>query len=223
MGEIFNKIKDLHAALPQGVTLVAVSKFHPVEKLLEAYDAGQRHFGESRVQELEQKVPQMPEDVTWHFIGHLQSNKVKKLVRCAQVIQSVDSLKILHEIDKEAAKQGREISVMLQVHVAQEETKFGFASDEIVSLSKEGAFEGLQAVRIVGVMAMATNTEDEAVVKQDFERARDVFEELEKGEFAGRSEFSELSMGMSDDYAWAIERGSTVVRIGSSIFGPREY
>lgn len=209
--------------LPANVRLVAVSKFHPVEKLMEAYSAGQRIFGESRVQELVQKAQEMPADVQWHFIGHLQTNKVRALLPHVSLIHSVDSERLLDCIDKEAERIGRTVDVLLQIHVAQEEAKFGFTLDEITQLANSGKLTAMSHVRVVGVMAMATNTDDDAEIRREFAEAHHVFYTLKDGCFFGDEHFCELSMGMSDDYRLAIAEGATMVRIGTTIFGAREY
>lgn len=209
--------------LPANVRLVAVSKFHPVEKLMEAYSAGQRIFGESRVQELVQKAQEMPADVQWHFIGHLQTNKVRALLPHVSLIHSVDSERLLDCIDKEAERIGRTVDVLLQIHVAQEEAKFGFTLQEITQLANGGKLTAMSHVRVVGVMAMATNTDDDAEIRREFAEAHHVFYTLKDGCFFGDEHFCELSMGMSDDYRLAIAEGSTIVRIGTTIFGAREY
>lgn len=209
--------------LPANVRLVAVSKFHPVEKLMEAYSAGQRIFGESRVQELVQKAQEMPADVQWHFIGHLQTNKVRALLPHVSLIHSVDSERLLDCIDKEAEHIGRTVDVLLQIHVAQEEAKFGFTLQEITQLANSGKLTAMSHVRVVGVMAMATNTDDDAEIRREFAEAHHVFYTLKDGCFFGDEHFCELSMGMSDDYRLAIAEGSTMVRIGTTIFGAREY
>lgn len=209
--------------LPANVRLVAVSKFHPVEKLMEAYSAGQRIFGESRVQELVQKAQEMPADVQWHFIGHLQTNKVRALLPHVSLIHSVDSERLLDCIDKEAERIGRTVEVLLQIHVAQEEAKFGFTLQEITQLANSGKLTAMSHVRVVGVMAMATNTDDDAEIRREFAEAHHVFYTLKDGCFFGDEHFCELSMGMSDDYRLAIAEGSTMVRIGTTIFGAREY
>ena len=209
--------------LPANVRLVAVSKFHPVEKLMEAYSAGQRIFGESRVQELVQKAQEMPADVQWHFIGHLQTNKVRALLPHVSLIHSVDSERLLDCIDKEAERIGRTVDVLLQIHVAQEEAKFGFTLQEITQLANSGKLTAMSHVRVVGVMAMATNPDDDAEIRREFAEAHHVFYTLKDGCFFGDEHFCELSMGMSDDYRLAIAEGSTMVRIGTTIFGAREY
>ena len=209
--------------LPANVRLVAVSKFHPLEKLMEAYSAGQRIFGESRVQELVQKAQEMPADVQWHFIGHLQTNKVRALLPHVSLIHSVDSERLLDCIDKEAERIGRTVDVLLQIHVAQEEAKFGFTLQEITQLANSSKLTAMSHVRVVGVMAMATNTDDDAEIRREFAEAHHVFYTLKDGCFFGDEHFCELSMGMSDDYRLAIAEGSTMVRIGTTIFGAREY
>lgn len=217
---VASKIKEYKSALPESVTLVAVSKFHPVEAIVEAYEAGQRIFGESRVQELTAKYAALPKDIQWHMIGHLQTNKVRAIAPFVSLIQSVDSPRLLECIDKEAARCGRVIDCLLEVHVAREQTKSGWAADELIEYLQSGALRELKNVRIRGIMGMATYTDDQAVVRADFERIAAI-----KGQISPM--FSELfdiiSMGMSDDYPIAVDCGSTMVRIGSSIFGERNY
>lgn len=215
-------LQTIKATLPQGVELVAVSKFHPVEKLREAYDAGQRVFGESRVQELTAKIPQMPDDVRWHFIGHLQTNKVKPLIGHVSLIESVDSEKLLSLIDRLSAEAGVVTRVLMQVHVAREETKFGFSPDELVAYFAGRKFEQLKATHICGVMGMASNTDDRERVAADFAAIADTRRRILKAAPDLRG-FDTLSMGMSDDYPMAIAAGSTIIRIGTAIFGHREY
>ena len=217
---ISTKIEELHASLPQGVTLVAVSKFHPVEALKEAYEAGQRVFGESRVQELLVKYEALPKDIEWQMIGHLQTNKVRQIVPFVSLIQSVDSVRLAECINREAERIGRVVDVLLEIHVAQEESKTGWRYDELVEYLQSGAFTELKNIRVRGVMGMATNTDDEEVIRRDFERLADCKAKL--APHFGEA-FDTLSMGMSDDYELAIECGSTMVRIGSSIFGERNY
>ena len=220
---VASEIERFTDELPANVRLVAVSKFHPVEKLMEAYSAGQRIFGESRAQELVQKAQEMPADVQWHFIGHLQTNKVRALLPHVSLIHSVDSERLLDCIDKEAERIGRTVDVLLQIHVAQEEAKFGFTLQEITQLANSGKLTAMSHVRVVGVMAMATNTDDDAEIRREFAEAHHVFYTLREGCFFGDEHFCELSMGMSDDYRLAIAEGSTMVRIGTTIFGAREY
>lgn len=212
------KIEQLHASLPQGVKLVAVSKFHPVESLMEAYEAGQRIFGESRVQELLVKHEALPKDIEWQMIGHLQTNKVRQIVPFVSLIQSVDSVRLIECINREAERVDRVVDILLEIHVAQEESKTGWQYDELVHYLQSGALAELKNIRVRGVMGMATNTDDEEVIRHDFERLAACKNELSQhfGE-----DFDTLSMGMSDDYELAIECGSTMVRIGSSIFGER--
>ena len=220
IAENLNKVKE---TLHPGVELVAVSKFHPVEALQEAYDAGQRVFGESHVQELVAKQEVLPKDIVGHFIGHLQPNKVKYMAPFVSLIHAVDSVKLLKEIDKQAQKCERVIEVLLQVHVAAEETKFGFLPDELMAMLEAGEWRDMAHVRIVGLMAMATNTDDEVRIASDFECVRQLFGKVKERFFADLPTFQELSMGMSGDYLIAQEHGSTMVRVGSMIFGERHY
>ena len=215
-----NQIKRLHAALPEGVKLLAVSKFHPVEAIKEAYAAGQRAFGESRPQELKQKYELLPHDIEWHMIGHLQTNKVKYIAPFVHLIESLDSERLAEEIERQAAKCNRVIDCLLEIHVTEEESKSGWDYAELLAFVKRGGFALLPHIRLRGVMGMATFTDDESVVRADFERLASCKKEL--AEYFGE-EFDILSMGMSDDYPIAIEYGSTEVRIGSTIFGVREY
>ena len=220
---IADNITRLHSELPAGVKLVAVSKFHPVERLMEAYEAGQRIFGENRAQELVAKAPQMPDDVQWHFIGKLQTNKVRMIMPHVSMIQSIDSLKLLALVDKEAARIDRIVDVLLQLHVAQEETKSGFTVDELLEVATAGQLQGFEHVRLRGVMGMASLTDDQEQVRREFARIKSTFETLRSGVLASCECFTEVSMGMSDDWPQAVEEGSTMVRIGTDIFGPREY
>ncbi len=223
MSVISDQIKIITETLPDGVELVAVSKFHPVEALKEAYDAGQRIFGESRVQEISQKRLLMPDDVQWHFIGHLQTNKVRQLVPYVSLIHSVDSIKLLESINAESARIGKVVDVLLQLHVAQEETKFGFTCEDCVDMVDKGVLDRLPNVRVCGVMGMATNTDDMGKVREEFKSIKNVFDTLKQRYFADKPYFKEISMGMSDDYHIAMEEGSTLVRIGTTIFGSRGY
>ena len=217
---ITSKISQIRATLPADVTLVAVSKFHPVEAINEAYAAGQRVFGESRVQELTAKYEQLPKDIEWQMIGHLQTNKVRAIAPFISLIQSVDSQRLLECIDREAERCGRVIDCLLEVHVTAEESKSGWDVDSLRDYLASGTISELKSVRIRGVMGMATFTEDMTVVRADFERIAAIKRELEP---LFDSSFDILSMGMSDDYPLAVECGSTMVRIGSSIFGSRQY
>lgn len=222
MGHIADTIHELHSRLPRGVELVAVSKFHPVEALREAYGAGQRIFGESRVQELCDKIPQMPSDVRWHFIGHLQTNKVKQLIGRTAMIESVDSERLLELIDRLSDEHGVTTNVLMQVHVAAEETKFGFSPDELLEYFRDRRFEHLRATHICGVMGMATNTDDADRIRADFHAIATLRRQIADmcPDLRG---FDTVSMGMSDDYPLAIEEGSTLIRIGTAIFGARQY
>ncbi len=223
MGSVAENIARVRGGLPAGVGLTAVSKFHPVEKLMEAYEAGQRVFGESRVQELLTKVAAMPEDVEWHFIGHLQTNKVRQLVGKVSMIESVDSVRLLGLIDAESVRAGVESRVLMQVHVAREETKFGFDCDELLDFFRSGGHRGLAATQICGVMGMASNTDDAERVSADFGRIAEAFSSVRSLCGDELPYFTELSMGMSHDYPEAVRHGSTMVRVGSAIFGDREY
>lgn len=215
---VSSRLSEIRATLPEGVTLVAVSKFHPAEAVMEAYGAGQRVFGESRVQELVAKYEALPKDIEWQMIGHLQTNKVRAIVPFVSLVQSVDSARLLECIDREAARCGRTIDCLLEIHVAQEETKSGWDYEELKVYLQSDAFAQLHNIRIRGIMGMATNTDDAAVVRSDFERLAAIKDELVPmfGAY-----FDILSMGMSDDYPIAVDCGSTMVRIGSSIFGAR--
>ena len=220
---IAENITQIKAQLPEGVSLVAVSKYHPVKQLQEAYAAGQRIFGESHAQELVAKAPLMPDDVQWHFIGHLQRNKVRLIMPIVSLIHSVDSIRLLSTIDKEAARIGRTVDVLLQLHVAQEEAKSGFAVEELMQLAENGEFQPFKHVRYRGLMAMATFTTDTALIASEFARVASTYATLlEKQIFPG-ADFNQLSMGMSDDWHIAVEHGATLVRIGTQIFGPRQY
>lgn len=220
---IKNNLLEVKAEIPQGVELVAISKYHPVEALQEAYDAGQRIFGESHVQELVGKEVVLPKDIIWHFIGHLQTNKVKYIAPFISLIHAVDTMKLLKEIDKQAEKAGRKINCLLQMHIAQEETKFGFAPDELKEMLAAGEWRQYEHVNIVGLMCMATNTDDDNQIRNEFHFARTIFDEVKKTYFEEDSLFKELSMGMSSDYPIAIQEGCTMVRVGSKIFGNRVY
>ncbi len=225
--DIAAKIDAIKATLPEGVELVAVSKFHPLESILEAYQGGQRLFGESRVQELQAKIASLPADgytdLRWHFIGHLQTNKVRQLLRLRPaLIESVDSERLLAAIDKEAAAQGFVQPVLLQVHVAREETKTGLSADEFKAFFRDRRFETLKATHICGIMGMASNTDDCERVRADFREIRSLFD-FALTECPDLRGFSEVSMGMSGDYPLAVEEGATMVRVGSAIFGERFY
>ncbi|NOQ72594.1 MAG: YggS family pyridoxal phosphate-dependent enzyme [Crocinitomix sp.] len=218
---IEENLKNIRSTMPEGVTLVAVSKTKPIPMLQEAYDAGQRHFGENRVQELEEKNATMPNDIHWHMIGHLQSKKVKKIAPFVHLIHGVDSFKLLQEINKQALNNNRTIDCLLQFHIAQEATKFGFSVEEVQSLLKSDEFVTLKNVRILGVMGMATFTDNEEQVRAEFSVLKAYFDQLKTDFSAELPHFSVISMGMSGDYKIAIQEGSTMVRVGSSIFGSR--
>ena len=223
MTEIEQNLARIRSTLLEGVELVAVSKFHPAEAIREAYDAGQRLFGESRVQELQTKVPVLPVDISWHFIGHLQTNKVRPLLRLRPaMIESVDSQRLLDAIDAEAERQGIVQRVLMQVHVAREETKFGFWPEELLDYFRARKFENLTNTHICGVMGMASNTDDEQRVSEDFAAIAKVYGDILElcPDLRG---FDTLSMGMSGDWPMAVEQGSNMVRIGTAIFGEREY
>ena len=221
------KVKEsLHAVLshlPEGVRLVAISKFHPNEYIEAAYEEGQRIFGESHEQELRGKVETLPKDIQWHFIGHLQTNKVKYIAPYITMIEAVDSFKLLREIDKEAAKNERVIDVLLELHIAEEETKYGLTPDACRQLLADGAWRDLKHVRICGLMMMASYVDDEQQIRSEFRIAHNLFDELKAKYFADSPWFCERSWGMSHDYLIAIEEGSTMVRVGTTIFGPRVY
>lgn len=223
MSTIAENIRKIRESLPEGVTLVAVSKFHPAEAIQEAYNAGQRNFGESRVQELAAKVPQLPGDISWHFIGHLQTNKVKQLLQLRPaLIESVDTERLLDVIDREAVKLGVTARVLMQLHVAREETKFGFSPDELMQYFADRRFERLQATHICGVMGMASNTDDQARIADDFNLIASTFRDI-CAQCPDLRGFDTVSMGMSHDYPLAVDCGSTMVRVGTAIFGERQY
>ena len=216
-------ITKINSELPEQVKLVAVSKFHPIESIQAAYEVGQRIFGESRAQELQVKQPALPQDIQWHFIGHLQPNKVKYIAPYVSLIHAVDNYKLLAEIDKQAKKNNRVIRVLLQLHVAQEESKFGFTIDECRNFLSEGEWKKLKNVQIAGVMCMASNTDDKKQIHTEFRTAYHFYQEAKEKFFANDDAFCERSWGMSHDYPIAIEEGCTMVRIGSMIFGERIY
>jgi pyridoxal phosphate enzyme (YggS family) len=217
------KINNIQKTLPAGVRLVAVSKYHPASLIQEAYDAGQRIFGESHVQELVAKHDALPKDIEWHFIGHLQTNKVKYIAPFVSLIHAVDSERLLIEIDKQAKRSGRTIPILLQVHVAKETTKFGFTPDELLNFMENGDWRQYTNIRFSGIMCMATNTDDEALIVSEFDQAKTLFHRIKEKYFSDSDTFNECSWGMSGDYPIAIEHGSTLIRIGSMIFGERTY
>jgi pyridoxal phosphate enzyme (YggS family) len=219
---ITNNIKALKEEIEIANTkLVAVSKTKPVEDLQEAYDAGQRIFGENQVQEMVEKYEKLPKDIEWHLIGHLQTNKVKYIAPFIHLIHSVDSLKLLTEINKQALKNDRVIDCLLQIYIADEETKYGLGFDEAIELLESQEFTELKNVRIVGLMGIATNTENLKLVKEEFYELKTLFDGIKVSYFRNQDYFKEISMGMSSDYKVAMEQGSTLVRIGSDIFGQR--
>lgn len=221
--DIKENLYKIKAELPDGVRLVAVSKTHPAEMLQEAYDAGQRLFGENKVQEMTAKSRQLPQDIEWHFIGHVQRNKIHLMAPFVSVIQGVDSFESLAEIDRQAARFSRHITCYLQLHIAQEETKFGFSPDECTAMLEKGEWKNLEHITIGGLMGMATNTGDEAQVVGEFQRLRNLFDTYKGKYFGNYPEFNTVSAGMSGDYRLAVSAGSNMVRIGSSIFGERFY
>lgn len=220
--DIAPRLERIKATIPAGVTLVAVSKFHPAETLMEAYQAGQRVFAESRVQELLPKIQALPADIQWHFIGHLQTNKVKQLVGKVALIESVDSQRLLDLIDKESAAQGTVTRVLLEAHVAREETKTGWSPEHLLDYFDNHRYRNLKATHLCGLMGMATNTTDEGLIAADFEKISALARTI-RGRCPDLTGFDILSMGMSDDYPLAIRHGSTMVRIGTAIFGARQY
>lgn len=223
MNDIRKNILSVRSELTEGVRLVAVSKFHPVEDLQSAYDTGQRIFGESHAQEVMAKESVLPKDIEWHFIGHLQTNKIKYIAPFISLIHSVDSLKLLKEIDKHAKKNGRVINCLLQIHIAQEDTKFGLTEEELTCLLESEEYRALSNIRVDGLMCMATNTDDEGLIRQEFKQVKQIFNKIKEKYFPESEHFCELSMGMSDDYHIAMQEGSTLVRVGSKIFGMRNY
>lgn len=223
MTDVERNLKGVLADLPNGVRLVAVSKFHPASAIEEAYRAGQRIFGESREQELSEKHQVLPKDIEWHFIGHLQTNKVKYIAPFISLIHAVDTFKLLSEIDKQAAKNGRIIPCLLEIHIAREESKYGFTFDSCREMLAQGAWKELKHIAISGVMGMATNTDDTVEIEREFCSLKSFFDELKAEYFSTSDTFREISMGMSHDYLSAIGCGSTMVRVGSKIFGERVY
>jgi pyridoxal phosphate enzyme (YggS family) len=221
--DVAGNLKKVLADLPEGVRLVAISKFHPKEYVEAAYNAGQRVFGESHEQEIKEKVEQLPKDIEWHFIGHLQTNKVKYIAPYISMIEAVDSMKLMKEINKQAAKHNRVIDILLELHIAEEESKYGFTLEACREMLQAGEWRELHNVRICGVMMMASNVPDEAQIRKEMTRAWDFFNELKRDYFADAPWFKERSWGMSHDYKIAVECHSTMVRVGTAIFGPRVY
>jgi len=223
MYDVKGHLHQVLASLPKDVQLVAVSKYHPNEYIEAAYAEGQRIFGESHEQELARKVESLPKDIHWHFIGHLQTNKVKYIAPYIDMIEAVDSLKLLREIEKQAAKNQRVIRVLLELHIAEEETKYGFSLDDCRMLLKSGEWREMQHVKICGLMMMASYTDNQEQIRREMMMASDFFDEVKAEFFADDADFCERSWGMSHDYPIAVECRSTMVRIGTSIFGPRVY
>lgn len=221
--DVAGKLREVKSNIPEGVTLVAVSKFHPNEYIEAAYAEGQRVFGESHEQELSKKYDTLPKDIQWHFIGHLQTNKVKYIAPYISMVDAVDSLKLLKEINKQAAKHGRVIDVLLELHIAQEATKYGLTIDACRQLLDDGEWRNLNNVRICGLMMMASNTDDVNQIRSEFMQAADFFDEVKAKYFADSADFCQRSWGMSHDYKIAVECRSTMVRVGTTIFGPRVY
>ena len=221
--DVAGKLREVKSNIPEGVTLVAVSKFHPNEYIEAAYAEGQRVFGESHEQELSKKYDTLPKDIQWHFIGHLQTNKVKYIAPYISMVDAVDSLKLLKEINKQAAKHDRVIDVLLELHIAQEATKYGLTIDACRQLLDDGEWRNLNNVRICGLMMMASNTDDENQIHSEFMQAADFFDEVKAKYFADSAAFCQRSWGMSHDYKIAVECRSTMVRVGTTIFGPRVY
>jgi pyridoxal phosphate enzyme (YggS family) len=220
---IKNNINNLRQGLPAECKLIVVSKTHPLEKIQEAYNAGQRIFGENKVQELTPKYNALPKDIEWHMIGHMQTNKVKYIAPFIHLIHSVDSYSVLEEINKQATKANRKISCLLQIHIAKEESKFGFSEAEVLTLIDSGAFKKLENIAIMGLMGMATFTSDTDQVRREFRGLKHFFDKLKSSILPDTIRMQELSMGMSADYQIAAEEGSTMIRVGSAIFGERHY
>ena len=220
---IQQNIEEIRKHIPTHVQLVCVSKFHPNEAVMEAYNCGERVFGESKVQEMCGKHESLPNDISWHFIGHLQTNKIKFIVPFVDLIHGVDSYKLLEEINKLALKAGKTVNCLLQIHIAREETKFGFSEEELIESMSDGKWKELSGINICGLMGMATYTDNREQIRNELKGLKVLFDQVKNQYFKDVTSFSELSMGMSDDYQIAIEEGGTMVRIGSSIFGHREY
>lgn len=220
---IKENLEIIRATVPEDVTLVAVSKTKPISDLQEAYDAGQRIFGENYPQEMRDKHEALPSDIQWHFIGHLQTNKIKYIIPFVTLIHSIDTANLLEAVNKEAKKHNRVVDCLLQFHIALEQTKFGLDMDEAKALLDSEAFQQMENVRICGVMGMGTFTDDMDEVRKEFKHLRSIFETLKKDYFADQPQFKEISMGMSEDYPIAIEEGATLIRVGSKIFGARIY
>lgn len=223
MYDVKGKLNQVLQSLPEGVKLVAISKYHPEEYITAAYEEGQRVFGESHEQELARKVQTLPKDIEWHFIGHLQTNKVKYIAPYISMIEAVDSIKLLREIEKQAAKADRVVKVLLELHIAEEATKYGLTLDACRQLLEDGEWRQMKHVQICGLMMMASNVDSEDQISKEFQTASDFFDEVKARYFADDEAFCERSWGMSHDYHLAVNHGSTMVRIGTTIFGPRVY
>ena len=221
--DVKRNLREVLGNLPEGVRLVAISKFHPNEYIEAAYEEGQRVFGESHEQELARKVESLPKDIEWHFIGHLQTNKVKYIAPYIAMIEAVDSLKLLKEINKQAAKHDRVVKVLLELHIAAEETKYGLTLDACRQLLEEGEWKEMKNVQICGLMMMASHVDDQHQIASEFDMVARFFDEVKAKYFADCPEFCERSWGMSHDYQLAVQHGSTMVRVGTTIFGPRVY
>ncbi len=219
---VAEQITSLRKELPRGVSLLAISKYQPIEAIQEAYDAGQRMFGENHIQEMAAKAAVLPKDIEWHFTGHVQTNKIKYMAPFVSLVHAVDSFRLLREIDKHAAKHNRCIDCLLQIHIAQEDTKYGLTIDECRQLLANEPWRELEHIRITGLMAMGSNTDDMEQVRHEFRQMKQLFDELRATYFPDELSFCQLSEGMTDDYPIAIEEGSTLVRIGSMIFGERK-
>lgn len=217
------KYQEFLRVIPENVQLIAVSKLHPASEVEAAYALGQRDFGENWAQEMREKHEVLPQDIRWHFIGHLQTNKIKYIIPYVYMIHSIDSFKLLQEVDRQAAKHNRTVGCLLQFHVATEETKFGFSMDECEQMLQSPEFSSLKNVAIKGVMGMASFTDDTAQVRREFQTLHGFFTKLKTEYFSENPDFKELSMGMTSDYRIAIEEGSTMIRVGSAIFGARDY
>ena len=215
------QVAAIRSSLPATTALIAVSKTHPIERIMEAYEVGQRDFGENKVQDLVEKYEALPKDIRWHMIGHLQSNKVKYIAPFVHLIHGVDSFKLLLEINKQGQKIQRKIPCLLQFHIAQEETKFGLSMDEATAILSSPDFNNMQHILLCGVMGLATFTENTAQIREEFQSLHAIYQQLKSRCFPSNPEFKEISMGMSDDYLIAIEEGSTLIRVGSKIFGRR--
>ncbi len=220
---IATNIKTIQSQLPASVQLIAVSKFKPESDLMEAYEAGQRRFGENHAQEMTAKHEHLPKEIEWHFIGHLQTNKIKYIIPFVHCIHSIDSAKLLAEVNKQALKHQRKVNCLIQFHIATEESKFGFSWEEAVEMLQSPEFATWENVEICGVMGIATNTDDTSLIRKEFRQLKHFFDQLKTEYFPTNGHFKEISMGMTGDYPIAVEEGSTMVRIGSAIFGARNY